>query len=75
MRSKWFARLAVAAATGGAIVMTTAHVAASTCPSPGTGEPGALNMLADATMLTIPMQRNAPQGNAGMNTAVNNTTC
>ncbi len=46
--------------------------AAGVCPSPGTGFPGALNMLHDAGMFTIPL---APQGDAGMWTAVNNTYC
>src|SRR2546422_5131056 len=40
--------------------------AARPCPAPGSGLPGALNMLHDATMLTIPMARDADQGNAGM---------
>ena len=42
------------------------------CPSPGTGLPGALNMLHDAGMFTIPL---APQGDAGMWTAVIHTFC
>ncbi len=45
------------------------------CPAPGTGLPGALNMLHDATMLTIPMARNADQGNAGMFHAVDVSGC
>ncbi len=49
--------------------------ASGTCPAPGTGLPGALNMAADGTMLTIPMARDAAQGNAGMKTAVVNTAC
>lgn len=49
--------------------------AAGVCPAPGTGLPGALNMLHDATMFTIPMARNAPQGNAGMFRAVANSAC
>jgi len=45
------------------------------CPAPGTGWAGALNMLHDATMWTIPMSRDAAQGNAGMFRAVGNTAC
>jgi len=36
---------------------------------------GALNMLMDATMGTIPMTRNAAQGNAGMFQAVGVSDC
>ena len=36
---------------------------------------GALNMLNDPTMLTIPMTRDAPQGNAGMFRAVAVSGC
>ncbi len=46
--------------------------AAGVCPSPGTNLPGALNMLHDAGMFTIPL---APQGDAGMWIAVINTYC
>ena len=49
--------------------------ASGVCPAPGTGLSGALNMLHDATMWTIPMARDAAQGNAGMFTAVGNTAC
>lgn len=45
------------------------------CPAPGTGLPGALNMIHDATMLTIPMARDAEQGNAGMFHAVAVSGC
>ena len=45
------------------------------CPAPGTQLSGALNMLHDATMWTIPMSVDAPQGNAGMFRAVGNTLC
>jgi hypothetical protein len=45
------------------------------CPAPGTGLPGALNMVHDATMLTIPMARDAEQGNAGMSRAVAESGC
>ena len=36
---------------------------------------GALNMLHDATMFTIPMVHDAAQGNAGMFVAVANSGC
>ncbi len=76
MAKRWFAKLVLAATTGAAIVaLSSAPAAASTCPAPGTGLPGALNMIADATMLTVPMVHDAAQGNAGMFTAVNNTGC
>lgn len=45
------------------------------CPAPGGGYAGALNMLHDATMWTIPMTRDAPQGNAGMFHAVEVSSC
>ena len=76
MTKKWSARLALAATAGAVIVaLSSAPAAASTCPAPGTGLAGALNMIADATMLTVPMVRDAAQGNAGMNTAVSNSGC
>jgi hypothetical protein len=45
------------------------------CVAPGGGFPGALNMMHDPTMLTIPMVRDAPQGNAGMFHAVAVSGC
>jgi hypothetical protein len=45
------------------------------CPSPGTGLAGAENMLHDPTMLTIPMLRDAPQGNIGMFRAIDESAC
>jgi hypothetical protein len=45
------------------------------CAAPGTGLPGALNMLHDPTMFTTPMARDAAQGNAGMFHAVAVSGC
>jgi hypothetical protein len=45
------------------------------CVAPGTGLPGALNMIHDATMLAIPMARDAQQGNDGMFHAVDVSGC
>ena len=45
------------------------------CAAPGTGSVGALNMLHDPTMFTIPMARNAAQGTAGMFHAVAVSGC
>jgi hypothetical protein len=45
------------------------------CAAPGTGLVGALNMLRDATMFTIPMTHDADQGNAGMFHAVDVSGC
>ncbi len=45
------------------------------CPAPGGGYAGALNMLHDATMFTIPMARDNPNGNVGMFNAVGNSAC
>jgi hypothetical protein len=45
------------------------------CPAPGTGLPGALNMLHDATMVIIPMTHDAAQGNTGMFIAVDKSGC
>ena len=42
------------------------EAASRPCSAPGTGLPGALNMVLDATMLANPMARDADQGNAGM---------
>ena len=47
----------------------------SPCPAPGTGLPGAFNMIHDATMFDIPMANNAPQGTAGMFHAVGVSGC
>ncbi len=49
--------------------------AAGVCPAPGTGLPGALNMIHDATMGATMQAHVAPQGNAGMATAVQNSGC
>ncbi len=49
--------------------------AARVCPSPGTGLPGALNMIHDAKMLDTMIAHVPPQGWAGMDTAVNNSSC
>jgi hypothetical protein len=54
---------------------TASANASRQCPAPGTGLPGALNMLHDPTMFTIPMVRDAPQGNAGMFRAVAVSAC
>ena len=45
------------------------------CAAPGTGLGGALNMLRDATMGTIPMANDAAQGNTGMFHAVDVSGC
>lgn len=71
--SRALAALAVASVLLGAAPSTAQ--ASRSCPAPGTGSPGALNMLHDATMLTIPMARDAAQGNAGMFIAVDKSGC
>jgi hypothetical protein len=48
----------------------TISAEAATTAAPGPAFCGALNMLHDATMFTIPMAKDAPQGNAGMFIAV-----
>jgi hypothetical protein len=45
------------------------------CPAPGTGLPGALNMLRDPTMADIPMTHDAQQGNDGMFHAADVSGC
>lgn len=45
------------------------------CPAPGTGCAGALNMLLDPTMTTVPMMHDAPNGNTGMFRAVAESGC
>lgn len=57
------------------LALHPAEASTRPCPAPGTGLPGALNMLHDATMLTIPMAHDAAQGNAGMFLAVDNSGC
>ena len=76
MTKNWRNKLALAAAAGALIAaVSSTPVAAQTCPAPGGGYAGALNMVHDTTMLTVPMARDAPQGNAGMFIAVANTAC
>lgn len=62
-----------------ALVFSASPVQASgrVCPAPGGGYAGAWNMLHDATMATIPMARNNPNGSAGMWRAAANSvrTC
>jgi hypothetical protein len=50
-------------------------VAAGSAEASRPCELGALNMLHDPTMFTIPMARNAPQGTAGMFHAVAVSGC
>ena len=52
------------------MVAMAGAAAAATGPAPGTGLVGACNMLLDKTMVTVPMARDAAQGNAGMFHAV-----
>ena len=55
---------------------TVARAEASrSCPAPGTGLAGALNMLQDPTMFTVPGARAADQGIAGMFHAVDVSAC
>jgi len=60
-----------------AILMVATAGAAIAGPgaAPGTGVVGACNMLLDATMVSIPMARDAAQGNAGMFHAVDVSGC
>jgi hypothetical protein len=76
MAKRWSARLVLAAATGAAMVaLWSTPVAARTCPAPGTGLPGALNIIAAGAGMDLAMSRNAAQGIAGMNTAVSKSGC
>ena len=52
-----------------------AAILGAPCAAPGTGMAGALNMLHDAKMFTVPMVRDAAQGNAGMFHAVAVSGC
>lgn len=45
------------------------------CAAPGTGLPGALNMLHDRTMFTVAMAHANPRGNEGMFHAVGVSGC
>ena len=65
-------------AVGSALVvlgLTGTVSAAASTPSPAPCTLGALNMVHDATMLTVPMTRDAAQGNAGMFHAVDVSGC
>jgi hypothetical protein len=55
--------------------LTGTVTAEASTPSPAPCTVGALNMLHDDTMRTIPMVRDAAQGNAGMFTAVGVSGC
>jgi len=57
------------------MAMAGAAIAEPPGAAPGTGLTGACNMLLDPTMTTIPMVRDAPQGNAGMFHAVAVSGC
>ena len=82
MIKKWSARLALAVTVGATLLaLPSAPVSASTCPAPGTGLAGAANMRAavfpdqpDVGMLHA-MSVDDPNGNAGMHSAVVNTSC
>lgn len=76
MEKRLIVRLALAATLWAAILaLPAAPVAAETCPAPGTGLAGAKNMIAADGGMTHAMSVDAPQGNAGMRTAVLNTVC
>ncbi|HEV8634916.1 MAG TPA: hypothetical protein VG370_11835 [Chloroflexota bacterium] len=76
MAKRWTGRLVLAATMGAAIVaLSSAPAAAATCPAPGTGLPGALNMVAAGAGMAHAMSVDAPQGNAGMATAVAKSGC
>jgi hypothetical protein len=77
---RWFNLFLAITLLALSVVTSTAFAAhpveaAGLCPAPGTGLPGALNMLHDNTMLTIPMAHDAAQGNTGMFIAVDNSGC
>ena len=74
--------LAIAALIALSLSAFAGTAAAATAPAQGTGLVGACNMLRDATMATIPMVRNNPDGsifsgngNAGMWHAVDVSGC
>ena len=73
---RWAGGVALAATVGVALLtLASAPAAAQTCPAPGTGLPGALNMAAGGDGMAHAMSVDAPQGNAGMFTAVANSAC
>jgi hypothetical protein len=75
-QTRWAGRVALAATTGAVLLtLASAPVAAHTCPAPGTGLPGALNMAAGGAGMEHAMSVDAPQGNAGMFRAVANSGC
>jgi len=56
-------------------ILMVAMAGAAMAEPPGTGLVGACNMLRDKTMVTVPMARDAAQGNAGMFHAVDVSGC
>jgi hypothetical protein len=76
MTKIWSARFIIAVTTAAAILaLSGGPVAARTCPSPGTGLPGALNMIAAGAGMDHAMSVDNPNGNAGMDRAVTNSAC
>jgi hypothetical protein len=76
MMKKFSARLALVVIVGAAIVaLPSAPAMARTCPSPGTGNPGALNMVTASVSGLTNMGNSSPQGFAGMNLAIANSSC
>ena len=70
-------RLVLAIVSSAILMVAMAGTALAEPPgaAPGTGLVGACNMLHDASMLTIPMLRDNPNGNAGMFRAVDVSGC
>ncbi len=70
-------RLVLAIVSSAILMVAVAGTAVAEPPraAPGTGLVGACNMLLDKTMVTIPMARDAAQGNAGMFHAVDVSGC
>ena len=70
-------RLVLALVSSAILMVAMAGAAMAEPPgaAPGTGLVRACNMLRDTTMVTVPMARDAAQGNAGMFHAVDVSGC
>jgi hypothetical protein len=67
MTKRWMTKMTLVVMIGAApLALSSASAGATSGPAPGTGFIGGCNMLRDLSMGTVPMVRDAPQGNAGM---------
>ena len=76
MLNRWLGRFGIAVLLALAPLGTaTLPAAAANGPAPGTGLPGACNMLLDPTMWTVAMTHDSANGTVGMWRAVHVSGC